>query len=54
MVVGLIGIIYAQQRAENVRHARNIHALRNRVQAIILTLATKGIKVPKPEDEEDP
>lgn len=51
MVVGLVGIIYGLLRSEDKRLAKNIHSLRNRVQAIIMTLASRGMKVPGKDDE---
>jgi uncharacterized membrane protein len=52
IVIGLIGIIYGLLRSEDKRIARNVHALRNTVQSIIMTLAARGIRVKK-QDEED-
>lgn len=51
MVVGLVGIVYGLQRAEIKRIAKNVHGLRNRVQAIVMALAAKGIRVPGKDDE---
>lgn len=51
MVAGLIGIIYGLLRGEDRRLAKNLHGLRNRVQAIIMALAAKGIRVPVKDDE---
>lgn len=51
IVIGLIGVIYGLLRSEDKRLARNIHSLRNLVQTIIMTLASKGIRVPRKDDE---
>lgn len=51
-VAGLIGIIYGLLRSEDKRLARNIHSLRNTVQAIVMALASRGIRVPGKDDEE--
>lgn len=51
-VIGLIGVIYGLLRGEDRRLAKNIHNLRNRVNTIVLTLATKGIILPKSKDEQ--
>lgn len=51
MVVGLVGIIYASLRSEIKRIAKNVHGLRNRVQAVVMALAAKGIRVPGKDDE---
>lgn len=51
MVVGLVGIIYALLRAEIRRIARNVHGLRNKLQAIVMALAARGIRVPGKDDE---
>lgn len=51
VVIGLIGVIYGLLRSEDKRLARNIHSLRNLVQAIVMTLASKGIRVPRKDDE---
>lgn len=51
-VAGLVGIIYGLLRAEDKRLARNIHSLRNRVQAIVMTLASRGIRMQGSDDEE--
>lgn len=51
IALGLVGIIYGLLRGEDQRLARNIHDLRNLVNAIVLTLAGKGIKIPKDKDE---
>lgn len=50
-VAGLVGIIYGLLRSEDKRLARNIHSLRNLVHAIVMTLAARGIKVPRNGDE---
>lgn len=52
VVLGLVGIIYGLLRSEDKRLARNIHALRNTVQAIIMTLAGRGIRVHGKDEEE--
>lgn len=52
IVIALVGIIYGLLRAEDKRIARNVHGLRNTVQSIIMTLAARGIRVKK-QDEED-
>lgn len=52
VILGLVGIIYGLLRSEDKRLARNIHTLRNTVQAIIMTLAGRGIRV-RNEKEED-
>lgn len=52
MVVGLVGIIYALLRAEIKRIAKNVHGLRNKVQAVVMTLASRGIRVQERDDEE--
>jgi hypothetical protein len=51
MVAGLVGIVYGLLHAEIKRVAKHVHGLRNRVQAIVMTLATRGIKVPGKDDE---
>lgn len=51
VILGLVGIIYGLLRSEDKRLARNIHALRNAVQAIVMTLARRGIRVPRKDDE---
>lgn len=51
IVIGLVGIIYASLRSEAKRNAKNIHSLRNIVQSIIMTLAARGIKVPRKGDD---
>lgn len=51
LIAGLAGALYASLRAEDKRLARNIHSLRNLVQAVIMTLASRGIKVPKSNDD---
>lgn len=51
MVVGLVGIIYGLLRSEDKRLARNIHSLRNKVQAIVMALAARGIRVSGKDDE---
>lgn len=51
MVLGLVGIVYGLMRAEIKRVAKNVHALRNIVQSIIMTLAAKGIRVARKDDE---
>jgi hypothetical protein len=51
MVVTLVGVVYGLLHAEIKRVARNVHGLRNKVQAIVMTLATRGIKVPGKDDE---
>lgn len=50
-VAGLIGIIYGLLRGEDRRLAKNLHSLRNRVQAIVMALASRGIRVPGKDDE---
>lgn len=52
MVASLIGVIYALLRAEDKRLSKNIHSLRNLVQSVIMTLASRGIKVPKDKDDD--
>ena len=39
VILGLVGIIYGLLRSEDKRLARNIHSLRNLVQAIVMALA---------------
>lgn len=51
VVIGLVGVIYGLLRSEDKRLARNIHSLRNLVQAIVMALAARGIKVPRNGDE---
>lgn len=51
-VAGLVGVIYGLLRSEDKRLAKNIHGLRNRVQAIVMTLASRGIRVQGKDDEE--
>lgn len=51
-VAGLVGVIYGLLRSEDKRLARNIHGLRNRVQTIVMALASRGIRVPGKDDEE--
>ncbi len=50
VIVALVGVIYGLLRSEDKRLARNIHSLRNLVQAVIMTLASKGIKVPRKDE----
>ena len=50
MVTALVGVIYWLSRSEDKRLAKNIHALRNTVQSIIMTLASKGIRVPRKDE----
>lgn len=50
-VAALIGIVYGLLRSEDKRNAKNIHALRNLVQRIVMTLAAKGIRLPGKDDE---
>lgn len=52
MVVGLVGIIYALLRAEIKRIAKNVHGLRNKVQAVVMTLAARGIRVTEKDDDQ--
>lgn len=52
MIIGLVGLLYGLLRAEDKRLARNIHAIRNTVQAIVMTLARRGIRVPGKDKEE--
>lgn len=51
-VAALVGIIYGLLRSEDKRLARNIHGLRNRVQSIVMALASRGIRVPGKDEEE--
>lgn len=51
MVVALVGVVYGLLHAEIKRVARNVHGLRNKVQAIVMALATRGIRVPGKDDE---
>lgn len=51
VVIGLVGVIYGLLRSEDKRLARNIHSLRNLVQAIVMALAARGIKIPRKGDE---
>lgn len=51
MVVGLVGIVYGLMHSELKRIAKNVHALRNLVQSVIMTLAAKGIRVTRKDDE---
>lgn len=50
-VAALVGVIYGLLRAEDKRLARNIHGLRNLVQSIVMTLASRGIRLPGKDDE---
>jgi hypothetical protein len=50
VILGLVGVIYGLLRSEDKRLAKNIHSLRNLVQAIVMTLASKGIKVPRKDE----
>lgn len=50
VIVALVGVIYGLLRSEDKRLARNIHSLRNLVQAVIMTLASKGIRVPQKDE----
>lgn len=50
VIVALVGVIYGLLRSEDKRLAKNIHGLRNLVQAVIMTLASKGIKVPRKDE----
>jgi hypothetical protein len=43
-------VIYGLLRSEDKRLAKNIHGLRNLVQSVIMTLASKGIKVPRKDE----
>lgn len=52
VILGLVGIIYGLLRSEDKRLAKNIHSLRNTVQAIVMTLARRGIRVPGKDSEE--
>lgn len=51
MVVGLVGVVYGLLHGEIKRVAKNVHGLRNRLQAIVMALAARGIKVPGKDDE---
>jgi hypothetical protein len=51
MVVGLVGVVYGLLHSEIRRVAKNVHSLRNWLHAIVITLATRGIKVPGKDDE---
>lgn len=51
MVVALVGVVYGLLHAEIKRVARNVHGLRNKVQSIVMALATRGIRVPGKDDE---
>lgn len=51
VILGLVGIIYGLLRSEDKRLARNIHSLRNLVQAIVMALAARGIRIPGKGDE---
>jgi hypothetical protein len=50
VIVALVGVIYGLLRSEDKRLAKNIHGLRNLVQSVIMTLASKGIKVPRKDE----
>ncbi len=50
VIVALVGVIYGLLRSEDKRLARNIHGLRNLVQSVIMTLAAKGIKIPRKDE----
>lgn len=50
-VAALVGIIYGLLRSEDKRLARNIHSLRNTVQSIVMTLASRGIKIQKRDED---
>ena len=52
MVVALVGIVYGLLHSEVKRIAKNVHGLRNKVQAVVMTLASRGIRVTSKEDEE--
>lgn len=52
VILGLVGVIYGLLRSEDKRLARNIHSLRNTVQAIVMTLARRGIRIPGKDSEE--
>lgn len=51
VILGLVAIIYGLLRSEDKRLAKNIHSLRNTVQAIVMALASRGIRVPRQKDE---
>lgn len=51
MVVGLVGIVYGLLHSEVKRVAKNVHGLRNKMQAIVMALAAKGIRVPGKDDD---
>ncbi len=50
VIVALVGVVYGLLRSEDKRLAKNIHGLRNLVHAVIMTLASKGIKVPRKDE----
>ncbi len=52
MVVALVGIVYGLLRSEVKRIAKNVHGLRNKVQAVVMTLAARGIRVQSKDDDE--
>lgn len=52
VILGLVGIIYGLLRSEDKRLAKNIHTLRNTVQAIVMTLARRGIRVHVKDSDE--
>ena len=52
MVVALVGIVYGLLRSEVKRVAKNVHGLRNKVQAIVMALAARGIRVQGKDDDQ--
>ena len=52
VIASLIGVIYWSLRSEQKRQAKNTHSLRNLVQAVVVTLASYGIKIPGSKDDE--
>lgn len=53
IAIGLVGVIYGLLRSEDKRLAKNMHGLRNKVQAIIMALASRGINVPGRNGDDD-
>ena len=51
MVVALVGVVYGLLHSELKRIAKNVHGLRNKVHAVVMALAAKGIRVSVKDDE---
>lgn len=51
LLAALVAALYGHQQYELRRLARNIHSLRNKLQAVIMTLAAQGIVVRNHDDD---